>query len=175
VRKEPDYQSVSDADWQHAWQREAIIRPLAEDPRATHAYVDTVAGRLGLCRSHVYRLIARYRRRPQTSSLLTTDKGGRPQGLRLLELEREALIDRTIREFYLQRERPRMADLMREIRQRCHHENLKAPHLLTVQRRVLDIDAKRRVQLRLGSKIANAKFRPVQPSPFEDLMPLDLV
>jgi putative transposase len=152
-----------------------VIRPLAEDTRTTHTDVDIAAGRLGLCRSYVYRLIARYRRRPQTSSLLTSDQGGRPEGTRLVEPQREALINAAIHDFYLQQERPRMTDLMREIQQRCHQLNIKPPHLRTVQKRVLDIDAKHRAQHRFGAKVAKAKYGPVRASPFKDLMPLDLV
>jgi putative transposase len=175
VPKPSDCQSASETAWQLARQREAVIRPLAEDPCTRHADVDAAAGRLGLCRSYVYRLLARYRCRPQTSSLLSAQQRGRPEGTRLVDEQREALIKSAIQDFYLQQERPRITDLMRDIQQRCHQLNVKPPHRRTVHKRVLEIDAKRRTQLRLGTKSANAQFRPVRSSPFQDLRPLDLV
>jgi putative transposase len=152
-----------------------VIRALAEDPRKTHADVDAAANQLGLCRSHMYRLIALYQRRPQTSSLLSVDRGGRPKGLRLVNPQLEELLETTIYEFYLQPERPRMTDLLREVQQHCHQLGVKSPHLRTVLKRVRDVDAKYRAQRRLGAQTANAKYRPVRPSPFEDLLPLELV
>jgi putative transposase len=174
VPKQPNCQSATEFDWKLARQRAAIIQPLSETWRKTCTDVDAAAGCLGLSRSFTYKLIARYRRKPQTSSLLS-GKRGRPEGARLVDPQREALIDTTIHEFYLQQERPRMTDLMRDIQQRCHQLSIKAPHLRTVQKRVHDIDAKRRTQRRLGGNVANAKYRPVRPSPFEDLMPLNVV
>ena len=173
--KQPDCRSASDSDWKIARTREAVIRPLADEPRTSHADMDAAAAQLELSRSYVYKLLARYRRKPQTSSLLASDSGGRPEGIRVVDQQREQLIRAAIHDFYLQQERPRMTDLLRTIQQRCHFLNVKPPHVRTVQKRISDIDAKRRAQLRLGSKVANAKFRPVRPSPFRGLMPLDLV
>jgi len=66
---------------QLACQREAVIRPLAETDRLSCLQVNRAAKILGLGRSVSYRLIARFRQRPQTSSLLLA-KAGRPRSLR---------------------------------------------------------------------------------------------
>jgi hypothetical protein len=56
--------------------------------------------------SFTYKLLARYRRRPQTSSLLFA-KRGQPDDTHSLDQERAQLIQTAIREFYVRRECPR--------------------------------------------------------------------
>jgi hypothetical protein len=62
----------------------------------------------------------RYRRRPQTSSLLPW-KCGRKLDESLLGDEREALLRECIVEFYLRPERPSLAALQLEVRRRERH------------------------------------------------------
>jgi putative transposase len=64
------------------------------------ADVDDAMSRLDMSRSVLYKLIQRYKQRPQTSSLLPR-KRGRGNNVTLLEDEREKLLDDCIREFYL--------------------------------------------------------------------------
>jgi putative transposase len=134
VPRQPNCQSATELDWKVARRRAAILRPLSEALRKTCADVDAAADHLRLSRSFTYKLIARYRQRPQTSGLLSAARGRR-EGVRVIDPQREALIDAAIREFYLQQERPRMTDLMREIQQRCHQLNIQSPHLRTVKKR----------------------------------------
>ena len=96
--------------------------------------VDETAHTLKLSRSLVYQLVAQYRKRPQTSTLLL-GHSGRPRGLRVLEPEREAVIDNAIQNYYLTRERPRIADLMREIVTVSRQQGLKLPNFRSVKRR----------------------------------------
>ena len=57
-----------------ARQREAVIRVLAQGT-TTKSAVEAATITLGLGRSVVYDLVRRYRRRPQTSSLLPLRSG----------------------------------------------------------------------------------------------------
>jgi hypothetical protein len=70
----PAWETANAADWALARQREAVIRPLFDVP-LTHARADEAAGALGVTRTLFYRLLARYRRRRQTSSLLPRTRG----------------------------------------------------------------------------------------------------
>jgi putative transposase len=81
--------------------REAVIRPLAEHSRLSSESVAEAADQLGLSRTILYKLLQRYRRRPQTSSLLPWKRGRKPSES-LLGEEREALLNTCIDEFYLQ-------------------------------------------------------------------------
>jgi putative transposase len=77
---------------------------------------------LGIRRAYVYRLLAAYRDRPQTSTLVPNHRG-RPQNTRVLDAKVEAVIQAAISSFYLTRE-PRGSDLMRDIEARCHSGEL---------------------------------------------------
>jgi len=174
VPRPPDWQSTNTQDWQIATAREAIIRPLAEQPRVTIKVADEAAHLLGISRSLVYELIARFRRRPQTSSLLRGKPGLKPQST-LLDPSVHKLIMEAIQECFLQRERPRVADLMREIRTRCHQQGYPAPNFRTVKKRLALIDAKVQVRRRFGAATAREQFAPVRTNTNQADLPLECV
>lgn len=141
-------------------EREAIIRPLAEQLRLSHAIIDDAAKQLHLSRVALYRLLRRYRERPQTSSLLPWTRG-RHCNSRFLSKDREALIATCIRGFYLVQERPSLAALFQEVR-RCFAEHqLATPNYRTVVKRVAAIDPHLAMTKREGAKAARDKFGPV--------------
>ena len=78
--------------WQAAWAREAVIRPLAASPHVGRAEIEGAASALGIRRAYVYRLLAAYRRRPQTSTLVPQHRG-RPQNARVLDPKVEKVIE----------------------------------------------------------------------------------
>jgi hypothetical protein len=55
------WQSASDEDWALALAREAVIRPLTDQPEVTEELVVTAGDELGISRSLVYRLVAKFR------------------------------------------------------------------------------------------------------------------
>jgi hypothetical protein len=55
------WQSASDEDWALALAREAVIRPLTDQPEVTEELVVTASAELGISRSMVYRLVAKFR------------------------------------------------------------------------------------------------------------------
>ena len=67
-----------EAAWGVALHRESVIRRLAEHPRLSSESIAEAANQLGLSRSILYKLLQRYRRRPQTSSLLPWKRGRKP-------------------------------------------------------------------------------------------------
>jgi DNA helicase HerA-like ATPase len=88
----------SESDWDAARRREEVVRPLVARGSATQSDLEAAAIELGLSRSFLYKLLARYKRRPQTSSFLFA-KRGRPEDSRSLDPEREQLIQTAIQEF----------------------------------------------------------------------------
>lgn len=110
----PDIDSATDADWSTAAEREQLIAALASKPRARLPEIDDVAKSLGLSRAMTYRLLARYRKNPQTSSLLP-DHGGRKPGSLVLDDRIERIVDRSIKTVFLTPERPSIASLHRLI------------------------------------------------------------
>jgi putative transposase len=176
MQKWREWQSASDSDWGGiASQREIVIRPLVDQgARLTETDVITAAVELKLSRATLYRLIGRYRQRPQTSSLLPW-KRGRESFTRFLDDEREEVIDVCIRDFYLTRQRPSMAAFYREIRRRFAERALPAPNYRTIRRRLEAVCARQAVTKREGAKAARARFGPVKTSSLRDLLPLDLI
>ena len=165
----PPIWATTDATrWEVARQRESVIRPLADLASRSSEQVDEAARALGVSRSLVYRLVARYRQLPKTSSLLPRTRG-RPQGVRVLNPRLESLVATTIDKTYLTEQRPRMADLMRAVVTDCGHEGLPVPCYRTVKRRVDAIDRKRIVARRLGPRAAQQAFGPVCASPLNSL------
>jgi putative transposase len=174
MRKPVAWHNATPADWEVARQREAVVRPLAARPSLTPAIVSETARTLNLRRSLVYQLVARYRKRPQTSTLLL-GQSGRPRGSRFLQPEREAVIEDTIQQYYLTRERPRIADLMREIGAVCRQQNLKPPNYRSVKRRLNCLDPSIVMKARVGGKAAASVFRPVGVPTTRSILPMDLV
>jgi putative transposase len=136
--------------------------------------VDRAPKILGLGRSVTYRLIARFRQRPQTSSLLLA-KAGRPRSLRLLNPRVEAIVEQAIKTFYLSPQRPSIRALVREIALNCETEKLPAPTFRTIKRRLAELDPQLITKTRLGARKAQELYRPVRPWHSDQLLPLELV
>jgi len=155
------WEMADEAAWGVALLREAVIRPLAEHPRLSVESVAKAADQLGLSRTILYKLLQRYRRRPQTSSLLPWKRGRKPSES-LLGDQREALLNTCIDEFYLQPERPSLAALELEVGRRFTERGLAVPNYRTIVRRAKAVDARTMVRRRDGAKRAREKFGPVR-------------
>jgi putative transposase len=147
--------------WQVACAREAVIPPLATS-HVGRQEIEAAARTLGIRRAYVYRLLAAYRDRPQTSTLVPKHRG-RPHDARILTAKVEAVIQGAITGFYLTRERPRFSDLMRDIEARCHSETLNPPDYRTVRRRLNNFDACKVTAARHGGKRAREVYGAVLP------------
>jgi hypothetical protein len=99
------WQSASDEDWALALARAAVIRPLTDQAELTEGLVATASAELGISRSLVYRLVAKFRKHPQVSSLLP-GKRGRKAAAHALSEAAEAVVRVAIASVYLQREKP---------------------------------------------------------------------
>jgi len=168
------WETASKVDWGLAVERESVIRPLSEEGKLTDERLQEAMLRLNLGRSVLYKLIRRYRQRPQTSSLLPL-KRGRGRDIRVLNHDQEELLQSCIREFYLTPERPSMAALVRETRRRFFEQQLSQPDYRTVQRRVEALDLRFALGKREGSKRAREKCGPVGISSLIAELPMDLV
>lgn len=74
-RSTPDHQSATDEEWREAERRERVIHPLAERERLTRAVIADAAATLEVKWSRVYALLAHYREKPVTSSLIPPKPG----------------------------------------------------------------------------------------------------
>lgn len=151
------------AAWRIACDREPVIRALAALPKVPRSAIAEVSGKLGLSRSRIFELVARYRQNPVTSSLLDRN-GGFPKGQRRIAPELDQLIAAEIEHFYLTRPKPTLAQLLRRIQYACHAQGLRSPARNTVKARVTTIEKERLVAAREGQKAADDRYRPVTSS-----------
>jgi putative transposase len=174
MQKWQQWESASEADWGLAVEREAVIRPLAEQQKLCVEDVEAAVRHLRIGRSVLYNLVHRYRQRPQTSSLLPL-KRGRDTYTTVLDQNRELLLDSCIREFYLRPERPSLAALIQEVKRQFSEQHLSAPNYRTVRRRVEALDLRLVIQKREGSKKAREKLGPFTISTLRPEFPMDVL
>ena len=159
----PDLSGVPAAQWLEARRRHAAIRALAETPERTRADAEATAAVLGIDISFVYKLLARYEADPRVTSMLPRRRGRRDGDL-VLAAEVDEVIQAAIDEMFLTRQRPRVSDLVTEIRRRCWTLGLPRPSRKTVQKRI-DQRAPREVLARReGRKAARDRFAPATGS-----------
>lgn len=84
------------------------------------------------------------------------------------------MIEETIDSVYLTRQRPRMTDLVEEIRRRCHALGIAPPGRKAIKARVQAKPRREVVARREGRKAARDRFGPVTGS-LEAAFPLALV
>jgi putative transposase len=153
---------IPEADWSEAVRREATVRALAAAGVNNRLVIDAAAADLGLGRAQVYRLIARFRQRPVTASLVVAKPGPR-QGARLLPGAVEHQIEAAIDTVFKTRERPTMEKLRRDIRADCAAAGLPPPSRKAIQARVSARSLRELVKAREGPEAARQVFAPVGP------------
>jgi putative transposase len=155
----PEISTIPEAAWTEARRFFPVIQKLANTPRRTEAQVAAAAVELGLSRTQVYERLARFIADPRLTSLLPYRRGPTPGGSRLAS-EINQLIDETIESFYLTRQRPRLLDLVTEIRRRCRAAGLTAPSRKAVTARVKAKPRREIVARRHGHKAARDQYAP---------------
>jgi putative transposase len=168
-----DLTDVSEEDWREARRRLEVIQPLAAAPQRTRSRARVAAELLQLSIAQVYRLLDRYLTDPRLTTLLPARRGRR-QGQRQLRPEVENVIQSTIDEFYLTRQKPRVAALVAEVRRRCRTLGFPSPSRNAMRLRLQAIPPSQVTARRAGRKAARDRFGPVQGS-LEALWPLSLV
>jgi putative transposase len=158
---------------EHCLQSRAGYSCTRQPAQITRAAMLNASAELGLSRSRVFELVARYRAEPVTSSLVDRPEGF-PKGRRRLAPEIDQVIASEIERFYLTRPKPTLARLQRDIRHACYERGLRAPTRKTIAARVAAIDRERLTRTREGAKAASDRYRPVIRSYTADY-PLQIV
>jgi putative transposase len=158
-----DLADVPAADWHDARRRFEVIRVLAASPERSRCDAAAAAAALGCSTALVYRLLGRYLGDPRVTSLLP-GRRGRRNGQRLLPAAVDEVIEATIDEVFLNRQRPRVSDLVIEVQCRCRTLGLPKPSRKAIELRInrrasADVLAKR-----AGRKAARDRFAPAAGS-----------
>ena len=152
-----DLTDVPARDWQKARRRFSVIRDLAELADRTRDDAETAAAELDLSLSQLYRLLARYQADPRLTSLLP-EPPGRKAGWIKLSPEVDEIINAAIDEYYLSRRKPRVSDLLIEVRRRCRALGYPAPGRKAVRLRLAQRPAAQVTARRSGRKAARDRF-----------------
>lgn len=152
------------AQLDEALRRSETLRLLAAKPRLTVLEIEEAASKLGIRRAYLYRLLAAFRKRPRTSTLLPKAEG-RKAGTWGVSPQIEQVVENAIESFYLQRIKPPFAALLRQIQADCHHASLKPPDRKTILRRVAALDERKITAAREGAKAAREKYDRVNQAP----------
>lgn len=171
---DPLPEEIDDILWQEACRRAELVRETLKDNtyQTTAADIRFLRDKLGLSRSSVFRLIKQFRENGTTMALVDR-KRGRPAGHRALDSQREDMIEKAIRKYYLKPTRPSVSQLVRDIQTDCTVAGLKPPHRRTIETRLNDLDLRQRA-LRRGEKRLEKKARAV-PGKLRASKPLDIV
>lgn len=155
----PELSTIPEAAWAEARRFFPVIQKLANTPRRTEAQVAAAAVELRLSRTQVYERLARFITDPRLTSLLPRRRGPTPGGSRLAN-DINLLINETIESFFLTRQRPRLLDLLMEIRRQCRAAGLTAPSRKAVTARVKAKPRREIVARRHGHKAARDQYAP---------------
>ncbi|WP_026287830.1 Mu transposase C-terminal domain-containing protein [Thioalkalivibrio sp. ALJ24] len=152
---------ISDEDWNVAQERMAVIRPLLENDWRSVVDVQQAAKEAGVNQATIYRWIQRYEVTGRASSLVPVRRGPKPGGVRIPD-EVEEVIQATIEERYLSKQRPKIQVVCQEVIRRCKTAGLKPPHPNTVRNRIRTITDRRKMERRLGRRTARERYEPTQ-------------
>jgi putative transposase len=168
-----DVTEVSETEWADARRRLAVIRPLAENRSRTRADMVAAAAALGCGLTQAYVMLDRYLSEPTATSLIPRRRG-QCRGSSRLARDLDLLIDKAIESMYLSKQRVRIADLVDEVRLRCHDAGIPPPSRKAITARVNAKPTPVVVARREGSRAARHRFQPVLGS-FGSPTPLALV
>ena len=159
----PDLADVPVADWHKARRRFEVISVLAKAPERTRGDAEAAAEALGCSATVVYRLLSRYLADPRVTSLLP-GRRGRRHGQLFLPAEVDEVVQATIDEFYLTRQRPRVSDLVTEVQRRCRTLGLPKPSRTAINLRIGQRASVEVLAKRSGRKAARDRFGPATGS-----------
>ncbi len=135
--------------WDEACRRAEAIRGflIRQSGKVIAGDMALLAAELDVSRATAFRLIKLFRAGGTVMSLVER-KPGRPDGRRMLDNRREEIIRISIKRCYLNKNRPGVSQLVRDIQTNCVSAGLKPPHRRTIEARLEDIDLQKRAKRR---------------------------
>jgi putative transposase len=170
-----DLATIPETIWEEARHREALIRPLAEQPINPQDQVEAAARALDLSARHVYTLIQRYR---ISGGLLTSLMPGKTSGGRgksRLSGDQDAIIREAIEAVYLNRQRAPVSRVIEDVHRRCHRAGINPPSAGAVRRRVQALSVQETVCQRYGGKALRSQTAPVTGAFPDSLYPMAVI
>jgi putative transposase len=151
---------VPDEDWQEAQRRFSIIRPLLGVPRRSSEAVAEAARQADVHPITLYRWIKIYEQTERVSSLIPVKRDG-GRGRSRLTPEVEKILNATIEDHYLKKQKRSIQSTCKEVERRCKNAGLPPPHSNTVRNRIAALSDQHKLKARMGAKAVKQKFSPV--------------
>jgi putative transposase len=151
----PDLAVIPDEQWVIARQRFEVIRPLLEQGAFDASAIVKRAGESDVHRSTLYRWLSAYLKTSSLDSLLPRRSGPARGGHGLIPAV-EAVIESSIEDRYLTRQRLSPIQVVRDVQLRCRESGLDMPSESTVRRRLTAIPSEIEKRRREGYRSAQA-------------------
>lgn len=133
--------------WQEAQRRLQAIKGLLGNPLAGTTDVQRTAKVHGVHPATLYRWLAAYTNAGHVSALVP-NKPGRKAGTTVIDKTAEVIVQATLEDFFLYKQRFTAQDVVEEVRRRCRLAHVIAPHSSTIRRRVARIPDREKLRRR---------------------------
>jgi putative transposase len=163
---------IDDEKWALAVRKEQVLRRLYAK-RLKPDDMREGCRELSLSRAQLFRLLRRFKADPRASTLVPR-KPGPVKGILMLEDAVETIIGNAIQSYYLNKQKPKISQLLRIIGSECHKAGVSCPSRKAVSQRVQAIHRRELLVAREGVKAANDATRPVVGA-LQALRPLQIV
>lgn len=157
-----DLNLIQDEDWKIAQERYEIIRPLLDSRGRRREDVENRARAHGLHANTLYKWLSKY----ETEELVTTllPKERTDKGVKKLTPVIEAIVESTIQDEYLNKQRKKISKVYSELKKRCYAAKVPVPHCNTLRNRIAKLSDNLRISRRHGAKKAEERFSPKEKS-----------
>lgn len=168
-----DIAAIPQAAWDVASRRADAVRELIAMETGRSKAVAQKAAELGIKPRQLWRLIGDYQRHESIRGMLPRIAGCK-NGAKVLDLDVERIVAKTIDEYFLQPERPTQKALWERIDAACRERKLSSPSQRTIAKRLEAYQDRDSLRKRVGSKKAKYVCQPM-PGHVDVQAPLDRV
>lgn len=158
-----DMAAIADEDWRVAQYRLAAIKPFLGRMHIGRDEVEERGREVGVNPATLYRWLQRYNAYDVVAALIPQKRGWKV-GASRISAQAEAIIEETIRDFYLKPQRPTAQKAVLEVLRVCNERGVKAPGASAIRARLSRIAEKEQLRGRGYKEQAKNKFLPAAGS-----------
>lgn len=152
-----DIDDIADEDWKTIEKRLTAIRPLLKG--ASRYEIEEHAKEIGVHFTTLYKWLQGYKTTGTLTGLLP-QKRGRKEGTLFIPQDVEQIIQETIQNDYLIKDRPSIKSVINKIKIKCLERNLSFPSNSTIRNRINKITKYELLAKRNNKNTAKDKFEP---------------
>ena len=150
---------IPQEDWDVARERHKAIEPLLKLPERSRQDVARRAAQVGYNPATLYEWIRRYTAYDDMTALIPHVRGW-PKGRHRISKDADAIIEKVIKEYYLQHHRPTVLDTIGEVHGACRKADVDLPSASAIRARISAVPERERLRERGYREEARAKYHP---------------